>query len=268
MLHMNAYIKVKFMHYVTSNIFRLLIIILFVGCITLLSTTTNLSYFNFIYYALLHPYLLLFFFLPIIFYSCVRLTEDIVQNESLMLYVKSKKELFNVCAGTIFRVVNHVFIYFIIAILLCANLFANRFDLFGRDPNYNEILNVVGLLFNFIKLYIFTIALSTIITSIVISKTRAKILYLIIIYLSLMSMLNYIEFNNIFAILLPYRYIGVAYIFDGFNQNLIFSTIYIVFLLLISILMLKKMVSLKERSLWSVLFGMIFPSFYQNIKKL
>lgn len=225
-----------------KKIHIILMIYLIIGIILLMNDYDDLSYINFVYMSMGHPYILSFFLLPVSFFECWYISHCIELNKSMISRFSSKKQYLSFEGTLVFINTCKVFLLFIFMILLCANLFAGGNGFIHPDPNYPEVVNVVGLVFHLIKLFLLMISINYLYIYLKrLLDTRFITLGTIFVMLSFFDFLPLGKFEMI----LPSYYIGFKNVFPSFIENLLFSFLYFLIVLLVLIL-LKKIVQKRD----------------------
>lgn len=219
-----------------------LMVYLIIGIILFMKDYNDLSYINFIYMSMGHPYILAFFVLPVSFIECCYISNCIQLNKSMISRFSSKKDYLSFESKLIFINTCKILSLFIFMILLCANLFAGGSGFIHPDPNYPEVVNIVGLIFHIIKLFLLVISINYLYIYL-----KRMIDTRFIILGAMFIMLCFFDFFplGIFEIILPSYYVGFKNIFPSFVKNILFSSLYF-FIMLIGLTLLKKIVQKKD----------------------
>lgn len=240
---MNNFEKKIFQILQNSRVNKILLFYLIIGVVVYLKDYSSFSYINFFYIGIGHPYILSFFFLPVCFIKSAYILFLIFNNKYIIGRFENRRDLFIFQIKIIFKELNKVFLFFIIIILLCANLFASRNNILLPDPNYSEISNIFGMLFLLIKLYILIITINLI--SVCTKNLLNNKIYLIISILIIVPFMDFITMEKL-GFLLPAHYIGFKYIFSSFKLNVIYSLIYFIIVNIINYLILRKIIIKKD----------------------
>ena len=221
---------------------KILMIYLMIGIILFMKDYNDLTYINFIYMSMGHSYILSFFILPVSFIECCYLSYCVRSNKSIINRFSEKKEYLSFECKLVFLNSCKMFLIYIFMTLLCANLFAEGSGLIHPDPNYPEVFNIIGVIFHLIKLFLMLIGIN----NLYIYLNRLIDIRFITVG-AMFIMLCFFDFFPLgkFEILLPSYYIGFKNIFPSFNDNLLFSILYFLFIILVLILM-KRIVQKKD----------------------
>ncbi len=228
--------------YYNTFAFKFLIIYIIFGILVFSFSNTELSYINMIYYVMGHPYLIAFFLTPVSIFATFQILNSASENKNILIRFKNRKQLLQFQLNLILKNVIFIFATFLFITILFANLFSDRNHFILQDPYYPEINNVIGLIFLLIKLLIFVLSITIINMSIIKITKQKKIL--IINLLTLISFLGYIPEQ--ISILFPAHYIGYSYHFTTFISNIIFSSIYLLSVLIIACIYYKYKCIQKE----------------------
>lgn len=243
---MNNIDKILLKVYSSTPNFKLILVYLLFGCFIILGSNREISYINMIYFASGNIILISFFLIPCVILLGYNVFDQIEQNKALISRFNTKKEYYYFQIRMIFKITTRLFLWFIFIILICTNLFADRSHFILNDPNYKGVNNIVGMIVSFIKLYIFllifqffNICLKKKINVYIIVITNFAVLYTLYDYLSFQS-IKYIGF------IFPSRYIGFSYIYESFTENVVYSFIYLISLLVIGFFIAKQIIIKKD----------------------
>lgn len=226
-----------------KKIYKLLMIYLILGTYIYVKEYSDLSYINFVYIGIFHPYILSFFLLPSILTMSLYIIHVIGNNKNIIGRFGSKKKFYLFEIKIIFIELSKMFLIFCLTLLLCANLYANRNSLILPDPNYPHVLNLIGLLFSLVKLYIFVLLMG--LFTITINTIFDIKIFLIFSFITIFSFLDFIPLGNL-EIILPSYYIGFKHIFSSFSLNILCTSTYFLIINLIIYIIFKKILFRKD----------------------
>lgn len=233
---MNEFMKNILYNSKKIKINRLLMIYLAVGMILYLKEYSSFSYINFIYAGLGHPYVLSFFLLPVCFIKIAYLLFN-TDNKNIISRFPSKKNFYIFQIKMIFKELNSIFFLYLFILFVSANLFASRDNFLLPDANYREILNIVGLGFLLIKLYVLLITIN--ILSVCSKNLLDNKIFLVISMIFIISFMDFITIGHL-EVILPSYYVGFKHIFSSFSLNILCSLLYFSIINIINYLVLKK----------------------------
>lgn len=221
--------------YTSQPLFKWILVFLSFGCLVFLCNSKDVSYFNLIYYASGNPYIIAFFLAPSSLLLCNRILSDIENNKSLVGRFLDRKKYYGFQVKMAIFITATLFLSFLLIIILCANIFASRNHLITADPNYNGVINVIGMAVSIIKLYLLLIGFEII--NIAFRRIFNYVVIVVINFFVLLTFFDFLSFPSMEFIYLifPSHYIGFKHIFDTFLENIIFSSVYLVGLLIIGV---------------------------------
>lgn len=231
---MNELEKEIIKEYKKSIMYKISILYIIFGLFIFSINRSEYAYFELLNYSTNHPFVVSLFLLPTISCTIIYIETKYFNNYNIFIRLGRKKAIKS-NLKIIFHIINNLFIILIMSSLILTNIFANR-NYYINNDLYYDIPNVIAIIINLFKTYLFALTIGILSSVLANKKIYITISILLVIMISFMGIIP-----TKFLIIFPSYYISNYHIFQSINENILYSSIYIIttFSLVFSAYLLK-----------------------------